>query len=95
MIDDAPPTDQHAAPSSEGPIQGQAEVRARKVLGVPKVWVLPLVLPAIMIALVTTIYIGSVIDPTGHLHGLPVLIVNEDAGVVSPTGAASNLAHPS
>ncbi len=28
----------------------------------------------------TVIYIGSVVDPVGHLHGLPVLVVNEDAG---------------
>lgn len=86
MIDDARPTERQAVPSSGEPTKGQEEVRARMVLGVPKVWVLPLVLPAIMIALVTTIYIGSVIDPTGHLHGLPVLVVNEDAGAAGPTG---------
>jgi YhgE/Pip-like protein len=86
VTDDARPTEQQAAPSTEELIKGQEEVRARKVLGVPKVWILPLLLPAIMIALVTTIYIGSVIDPTAHLRDLPVLIVNEDAGAVSPTG---------
>jgi YhgE/Pip-like protein len=86
VTDDTRPTEQQAAPSTEELIKGQEEVRARKVLGVPKVWVLPLLLPAIMIALVTTIYIGSVIDPTAHLRDLPVLIVNEDAGAVSPTG---------
>jgi YhgE/Pip-like protein len=26
------------------------------------------------------IYIGSVVNPTGHLHGLPVVLVNEDTG---------------
>ena len=86
MTDDARPTEQQAAPSTEKLIKGQEDVRARKVLGVPKVWVLPLLLPAIMIGLVTTIYIGSVIDPTAHLRDLPVLIVNEDAGAISPTG---------
>src|ERR1700689_3291399 len=82
--DDAPPTDHQAPPISGGPTKG--EVRARRVLGVPKVWILPLLLPPIMISFVTTIYIGSVIDPAAHLHGLPVLIVNEDAGAASPTG---------
>jgi YhgE/Pip-like protein len=86
VTDDARPTEQEAAPSTEELMKGQEEVRARKVLGVPKVWILPLLLPAIMIALVTTIYIGSVIDPTAHLRDLPVLIVNEDAGASSPTG---------
>ena len=28
----------------------------------------------------TTFYIGSVVDPLGHLRGLPVSIVNEDSG---------------
>jgi YhgE/Pip-like protein len=86
VTDDARPTDQQAAPGTEKLITGQEEVRARKVLGVSKVWILPLLLPAIMIAMVTTIYIGSVIDPTAHLRDLPVLIVDEDAGAVSPTG---------
>jgi YhgE/Pip-like protein len=30
--------------------------------------------------LLTTFYIGSVVNPLGHLHGLPVAIVNEDRG---------------
>jgi YhgE/Pip-like protein len=84
VIDDPNPTERQGASSSEE--QPEPEVRAWSVLGVPKVWILPLVIPAIMIALVTTIYIGSVIDPTAHLHGLPVLIVNEDEGAASPTG---------
>lgn len=87
MIDDARPTDQQAVPSSGKP--PEREVRALTVLGVPKVWILPLAIPAIMIALVTTIYIGSVINPTAHLRGLPVLIVNEDAGAAGPTGQIS------
>jgi YhgE/Pip-like protein len=86
VIDDARPIDGQTPSNGGGPTKGQEDVRARKVLGVPKVWILPLLLPAIMIALVTAIYIGSVIDPTAHLHGLPVLIVNEDAGAASPTG---------
>ena len=28
----------------------------------------------------TLVYLGSVIDPVGHLHGLPMGVVNEDEG---------------
>jgi YhgE/Pip-like protein len=28
----------------------------------------------------TLVYFGSVVNPTGHLHGLPVAVVNQDAG---------------
>src|SRR6202012_4558117 len=31
-------------------------------------------------ALMSVIYIGSVVNPTGHLHDLPVVVVNEDTG---------------
>jgi YhgE/Pip-like protein len=56
------------------------------LLGVPKVWLLPLAVPAVMMALVTCIYIGSVINPTGHLRGLPVQIVDLDTGATTPGG---------
>jgi hypothetical protein len=26
------------------------------------------------------VYFGSVVDPTGHQHGLPVMIVDQDTG---------------
>ena len=62
------------------------EIRARAILGVPKLWIFPLAIPAVMIALVATIYIGSVVNPTGHLHDLPVRIVDQDAGATTPAG---------
>jgi hypothetical protein len=31
-------------------------------------------------AVMATVYFGSVVDPTGHLHGLPVMIVDQDSG---------------
>jgi YhgE/Pip-like protein len=84
VSDDAQPTNQQPVPGSSEP--DKEEVRARRLLRVSKLWVLPLAIPVIMIALVTTIYIGSVINPTGHLRGLPVQIVNQDAGATGPTG---------
>ncbi len=47
----------------------------------PAVWVPPLVLVAALVFVMTLVYFGSVVDPAGHLHGLPVGVVNEDAGV--------------
>ena len=51
-----------------------------KAFKAPSVWVPPLVLVAVLVFVMTLVYLGSVIDPAGHLHGLPVGIVNEDAG---------------
>jgi YhgE/Pip-like protein len=34
----------------------------------------------------TLIYFGSIVDPASHLHGLPVLVVNEDHGATGSTG---------
>jgi ABC-type multidrug transport system permease subunit len=42
-------------------------------------------LGAIFVALLTTFYIGSVVNPLGNLHGLPVGVVNQDRGAVIGT----------
>lgn len=62
------------------------EVRAAQLLKVPAVWIVPVLITSILIFLVTLIYFGSVIDPASHLHGLPVLVANEDLGTKAPTG---------
>jgi YhgE/Pip-like protein len=49
------------------------------------VWILPLVIGSVLVALITVFYIGSVVNPLGHLHGLPVAVVNEDQGVTAGT----------
>jgi YhgE/Pip-like protein len=80
--------DEPASPDQPDPAREALlpQVRPRMVLRVRKVWILPLALPAVMIALVSCIYIGSVIDPTGHLRGLPVEVVNLDTGAATPSG---------
>ncbi len=50
------------------------------ILRLRGVWIAPLVITGVLTAVVALIYIGSVINPTGHLHGLPVMVVNRDAG---------------
>jgi YhgE/Pip-like protein len=51
------------------------------ILRVRKIWILPAVLAGVLIGLITLIYVGSVVNPTGHLRGLPVVIVNQDEPV--------------
>jgi YhgE/Pip-like protein len=55
-------------------------VRAGTILRLRGIWIAPLVITAVLIALITVIYIGAVVNPTGHIHGLPVMVVNQDAG---------------
>jgi Protein of unknown function (DUF3533) len=44
------------------------------------VWMIPVFVGSIMLVLITVFYVGSVVNPVGHLRGLPVSIVNEDVG---------------
>lgn len=56
-------------------------VPPRALLRVKKIWIMPMALSGVLITLISLIYVGSVVNPTGHLRGLPVLIVNEDKPV--------------
>ena len=60
-------------------------VRAKDLLKVRAVWILPLVLGCVVVVLITAFYVGSVVDPLGHLRGLPVAVVNEDRGAMVGT----------
>jgi YhgE/Pip-like protein len=62
------------------------QVRASKILRSRSAWLFPLIAGAVLVMLMTLIYFGSIVDPTAHLHSLPVLAVNEDAGAVTPSG---------
>ena len=57
-------------------------VRAVQVLRNRKIWIAPILLAAAFTTLMATVYFGSVVNPTGHLHGLPVMIVDQDTGAV-------------
>jgi YhgE/Pip-like protein len=67
-------------PDHEAAAQPPRPVRAGRILRLRGVWIAPLVITAVLIALITVIYVGALVNPTGHLHGLPVLVVNRDAG---------------
>jgi YhgE/Pip-like protein len=55
-------------------------VRARQILRVRAVWIIPTVVASVVVAIMTTLYIASVVNPLAHLHGLPVAVVNQDRG---------------
>lgn len=55
-------------------------VRASQLLRVRTLWLVPVVVGSVVLAAMTALYIGSVVDPLAHLHGLPVAVVNEDRG---------------
>ena len=66
------------APHSAG--RDPYQVRAKGLLKMRALWAIPVLVGSILMVLVTVIYIGSVVNPVGHLCGLPVSIANEDAG---------------
>ncbi len=71
------------APTRDGGASKRAfPVRARDLLKVRAVWILPLVLGSVVVVLITAFYVGSVVDPLDHLHGLPVAVVNQDRGAM-------------
>ena len=49
-------------------------------------WAFPLGVGSVLVLLMTLFYFGSIVDPTGHLHGLPVVVVDQDAGVTTTSG---------
>ena len=81
----------YVSSESAGPIRHSGAprrafpVRASDLLKVRAVWILPLILGSVVVALITAFYVGSVVDPLAHLHGLPVAVVNQDRGAVIGT----------
>lgn len=67
---------------TNAPQEPRRRVHASELLRARKLWLAPLLIASVFIALISVIYIGSVVNPAGHLHALPVMLVNEDQGVV-------------
>jgi YhgE/Pip-like protein len=72
----------HHTPSPTASREPNRRVHPSELLRARKLWIAPLLIASAFIALISVIYIGSVVNPTGHLHGLPVMLVNEDQGAV-------------
>ena len=62
------------------------QMRAPDVLKSPSSWAGPVVLVCLLVFVMTLVYFGSVVNPSGHLHGLPVAVVNEDLGASAGSG---------
>jgi YhgE/Pip-like protein len=58
-------------------------VRAGRLLRVRAMWVIPLAVASVVIAVMTGLYIASVVNPLAHLRGLPVAVVNQDLGATA------------
>ena len=56
------------------------QIPASTLLRARSVWLAPITLAAALMFLMTLFYIGAIVNPEGHLSGLPVALVNEDSG---------------
>jgi hypothetical protein len=72
------------SPTRDGGASKRAfPVRAPDLLKVRAAWILPLALGSVVVVvLITAFYVGSVVDPLDHLHGLRVAVVNQDRGAM-------------
>jgi hypothetical protein len=57
-------------------------LRAVELLRRKQVWIAPIAIGVVLIGLMTTLYLGSAVDPIDHMHGLPVSLVRQDRGGV-------------
>ncbi len=55
-------------------------LRAVELLRRKSVWIAPIAIGVVLIGLMTTLYLGSAVDPIDHMHGLPVSLVEKDRG---------------
>jgi len=86
MSSEAPSPPGHSSASRpSGASRGAFPVRAKDLLKVRAVWILPMVLGCVVVVIITAFYVGSVVDPLDHLHGLPVSVVNQDRGAMIGT----------
>ena len=60
-------------------------VRACNLLRVRALWVIPLVVASVVVAVMTAVYVWSVVNPLAHLSGLPVAVVDQDRGAMVGT----------
>src|SRR3954463_5839494 len=72
-------------PTSDDPESDPYPVRAGRLLRVRGVWAIPVIAGSGVLVLMSLFYIGSVVNPVGHLRGLPVSLVNEDRGATIGT----------
>ncbi|MFH8385109.1 DUF3533 domain-containing protein [Kitasatospora sp. NPDC018058] len=74
------------AGSQGAPRQARALALARH----PKLWLFPSILCGLVAVVLSLLYMGGIINPTGNLHRLPIALVNADQGP-PPPGRTVNL----
>ena len=55
-------------------------MRPKQLLRIRAIWVMPLAVSGVLVFLMSLFYVGSVVNPLGHLSGLPVGLVDQDQG---------------
>ncbi|WP_031065975.1 YhgE/Pip domain-containing protein [Streptomyces sp. NRRL WC-3742] len=76
-----------ATTDSQGPAR---QARAFQLARRPKLWLFPGILCGLLAVVLSLLYMGGIVNPTGHLHRLPVALVNEDQGP-PPPGRTENV----
>ncbi|MFF3008449.1 YhgE/Pip domain-containing protein [Kitasatospora sp. NPDC057940] len=69
-----------SAGSQDGPRQARALVLARHA----KLWLVPSILCGLLAVVLSLLYMGGILNPKGHLHRLPIALVNADQGPPPP-----------
>ncbi|MGW4298823.1 YhgE/Pip domain-containing protein [Streptomyces sp. NPDC004646] len=62
---------------------------ASRLLRKGKLWIVPAVMTGLVSLLLSLLYMGGILTPTGSLHRLPVAVVDEDTGKPLPGQTAS------
>ena len=75
-----------ASPSTDGQ---RSRISAGDILRIPPIWILPIGITGVLIVLMSFTYIGSVVNPAGHLSSLPALVVDQDRGAPTPAGTVN------
>lgn len=57
---------------------------ARSILRSPRLWLFPMLVVAGVMALLSVMYLGSILNPQKNLHDFPVALVNQDEGETVP-----------
>jgi YhgE/Pip-like protein len=55
-----------------------------------KFWLVPTVVVALLMSLLSALYIGGIVDPKKSLHDFPIALVNSDEGDTLPSGAPAD-----
>ncbi|MFJ9694365.1 YhgE/Pip domain-containing protein [Kitasatospora sp. NPDC101183] len=70
-----------ATADSQGPVR---QARAFQLARRPKLWLFPSILCGLLAVVLSLLYMGGIVNPAGHLHRLPIALVNEDQGPPPP-----------